>query len=146
MNEIQSEILIDASKETVWEILTDFESYENWNPFIIKITGKAEPDATIQFVARMNGIDLPIVARILSFEKNKRLSWGGPDNRLIKQMIGAEHYYIIEEINAKCCRFINGEKMSGLIPGVLWPVIKNLKPAYEAMNQSLKLQAEQRKK
>ena len=32
--EIKTEILIKASPQIVWSILTDFENYPHWNPFI----------------------------------------------------------------------------------------------------------------
>ena len=38
---ITTEIIINAPREKVWEILTDFDNYKNWNPFVIKSTGKA---------------------------------------------------------------------------------------------------------
>jgi uncharacterized protein YndB with AHSA1/START domain len=34
MKELHTEIEIDASAERVWDILTDFASYPQWNPFI----------------------------------------------------------------------------------------------------------------
>jgi uncharacterized protein YndB with AHSA1/START domain len=40
--EIRTEITIQAKREKVWAILTDFENYPNWNPFITFIEGKAE--------------------------------------------------------------------------------------------------------
>jgi len=38
--EIKTSIEISASPETIWKILTNFEDYENWNPFITKISGE----------------------------------------------------------------------------------------------------------
>ena len=40
MKEINTEINTDALPEKVWEILTDFGSSANWNPFIVSIVGK----------------------------------------------------------------------------------------------------------
>jgi uncharacterized protein YndB with AHSA1/START domain len=39
--EIITEIEIDASPSQVWQVLTDFEKYPTWNPFIKKISGIA---------------------------------------------------------------------------------------------------------
>ena len=36
MKEIKTEI-IDTKPEKVWEVLTDFENYPTWNPFIQNI-------------------------------------------------------------------------------------------------------------
>ena len=31
---IEAEVLIHASPEATWAVLTDFDSYPEWNPFI----------------------------------------------------------------------------------------------------------------
>ena len=38
---------IDATPDEVWEVLTDFDDYGDWNPFITSITGPAEPGARL---------------------------------------------------------------------------------------------------
>jgi hypothetical protein len=35
MREIRTEIEIDAPIERVWEVLTRFEDFDDWNPFIV---------------------------------------------------------------------------------------------------------------
>jgi uncharacterized protein YndB with AHSA1/START domain len=40
MKELHSEIVIDASPERVWDVLTDFATYPQWNPFIRRISGE----------------------------------------------------------------------------------------------------------
>ena len=34
MKEIITETIVDTKPEKVWEVLTDFENYPTWNPFI----------------------------------------------------------------------------------------------------------------
>ena len=36
---ISSSIIIEATSEQVWQVLTDFAKYPSWNPFIIAVTG-----------------------------------------------------------------------------------------------------------
>ena len=38
--EIKTEIIINATPEKVWKILTNFRAYPNWNPFIKSIEGQ----------------------------------------------------------------------------------------------------------
>jgi uncharacterized protein YndB with AHSA1/START domain len=40
--EIKTEILINATPEKVWSILTSFDNYPNWNPFIKSIKGEVK--------------------------------------------------------------------------------------------------------
>ncbi len=39
MQEIYTEIRINASPSIVWDIITDFDNYGKWNPFIKEISG-----------------------------------------------------------------------------------------------------------
>ena len=39
MKELYTEIQINASPNTVWKILTDFDDFSRWNPFIKEISG-----------------------------------------------------------------------------------------------------------
>ena len=42
MKELRSEIEIEAPTERVWGVLTDFAAYPEWNPFIRRVSGRAE--------------------------------------------------------------------------------------------------------
>ena len=37
--QLHTSIDIDATPERVWEILTDFAAYPQWNPFMPEVTG-----------------------------------------------------------------------------------------------------------
>jgi len=41
MKELTTEIVINASAERVWQVLTKFSSYQEWKPFIVSASGKA---------------------------------------------------------------------------------------------------------
>ena len=45
---VRTEILIDAPRPVVWLLLTDFEHYDSWNPYITKASGEAREGATIR--------------------------------------------------------------------------------------------------
>ncbi|PTB91085.1 SRPBCC domain-containing protein, partial [Marivirga lumbricoides] len=40
--QIETSIRIKALSETVWDILTDFEKYPQWNPFIKSVKGEVK--------------------------------------------------------------------------------------------------------
>src|SRR2546422_9293011 len=42
MLELRTDIEIDAPVERVWEVLTDFDRFPDWNPFIRRIPGNAQ--------------------------------------------------------------------------------------------------------
>ena len=47
--QISNEILINSSAENVWAIITDFENFPNWNPFIKTASGKIKVGARLKF-------------------------------------------------------------------------------------------------
>ena len=44
---------IDASPETVWGVLTDFENYERWNPLAVECTTSLVPGEPIDMMVRL---------------------------------------------------------------------------------------------
>ena len=48
VKELHSEIQIDAPAERVWKLLTDFDSYPQWNPFIRNIGGLPAPGERLE--------------------------------------------------------------------------------------------------
>ena len=48
MKEVYSEIQIKASASVVWGILTDFEKFGEWNPFITEISGKLKEGSELR--------------------------------------------------------------------------------------------------
>lgn len=45
---------IDAPPEVVWQVLTEFDAYEDWNPWIIEAEGGAEVGDEVVVTSRLN--------------------------------------------------------------------------------------------
>ena len=43
--QLQAEVEVHGSAEQVWEVLTDFAAYHEWNPFIVQAAGDARARA-----------------------------------------------------------------------------------------------------
>lgn len=70
--ELKTEIHIEAQPSKIWEILMEFKSYPDWNPFIKSIKGRAEKGARI--TARLEPPDsagITIKPKILEIKRNK---------------------------------------------------------------------------
>jgi hypothetical protein len=142
MKEIRTEIMINTSKEEVWNILTNFSKYPEWNPFIRSLEGQAVKDtrlvAILQLEDRKPMVFKPVVT--VSDEK-KKFEWFGstPLN-----VVNGRHYFILEEISEKQVKFIHGEQFTGILAG---PFHKKLaeptRAGFMEMNKALKDRAEQ---
>ena len=142
MREIRTDILIQASKKAIWSALTDFEHFPEWNPFITRIRGTATLGDTVRFHAHVNGRLFKFAAKVRRCDEGKNLTWGAPDNPLLAALFAGEHYFTIEELSPEQCRFIHGERFSGVVAHAMWSQIRLAKQAYLAMNEALKQRVE----
>jgi hypothetical protein len=138
--EIKTEIVIHATPEKVWAILTNFDNYPNWNPFIKSIQGNIEvgnrPTARIE---PPGGKGMTFRPRVLTFDKNKGFSWLG--HLLFAGLFDGEHKFELMDNRNGTTTFIQSEKFKGIFVGLL--DLEKTKKGFEAMNAKLKEMAEQ---
>lgn len=141
--EIKTEIVINASTKRIWEILTDFENYPNWNPFIKSITGKVKVGNKI--TARIEPPEasgMTFKPTVLAYEHEKELRWIG--TLLFKGLFDGEHQFKLIANTNGTTTFKQSEKFKGiLVPLFKKQLNNNTKRGFEAMNLKLKQLAEQ---
>ena len=78
MRTIDTGIDIAADPARVWEVLTDFEAYPEWNPFVIGIDGPAAEGARLEAVLRL-GDRRPATFRptVTRWEPERGFEWFG---------------------------------------------------------------------
>ena len=75
MRELNTEIEINASAERVWQLLTDFEAYPQWNPFIRSIEGNPEPNSKLKIFIQPSGASgMKFSPTVLKAEPKKRVA------------------------------------------------------------------------
>lgn len=137
--EITTSIVIRATAEKVWSVLTDFESYPNWNPFITSVSGKAEEGNTIRVkIEPPQAKAMVFKPTILSKVENKELRWLG--KLFIKGLFDGEHVFELSENGDGTTTFVQREKFSGILVSMV--DLENTKKGFEEMNKQLKEIAE----
>lgn len=140
--EIKTEILINATSEKVWSILTNFENYPNWNPFIKSIKGEVKVGNKI--IARIEppqSKGMTFKPKILTYETNKELSWLG--HFLFAGLFDGEHKFELIYNGNGTTTFIQSERFKGiLVPFFKKQLDNNTKKGFEEMNDKLKELAE----
>lgn len=143
MQEILTSIEINAPKERVWDVLTDFSKYDDWNPVIRNFAGALQEGAPVKFKIRLGNKQLPINASLLGVEELRDLRWRGPRSSIGGRFFSGEHYFTIEELDAGRVRFVHGEKFKGWLMPLLWKRLEaQLTPRYAEVNEALKARAE----
>jgi hypothetical protein len=133
MKQIRVETEIDAPPEAVWEVLTDFAAYEEWNPFFTRASGELRErgavDVTIDATRRPT---LSMTMTITTVARDRRLQWVG---RIVSPLIfEGRHTFDLQALDDDRTRFVNREQFSGILVPIL---TLGLREEYEAMNRAL---------
>ena len=142
MKAIETHIIVDSTPEKTWDILTNFEEYGLWNPFMTKVEGDAKLGAKIKVQIRTMGgkerIYHPIITR---FEINKELRWKGKS--FLPGIFDGERIFLIDKSADNKVVFFHKELFSGLgVKLVGKKLAENLGEGFEKMNLALKKRAE----
>ena len=142
MEEIRTEIEIDAPVNEVWSILTDFKRHAEWNPFIRKIAGELREGAQLQVNLGPPGKRAmrfkPIVQMV---EPQKTFRWLG--HLFFSGLFDGEHIFELETAGENATRFIQREKFKGILVGFFRKSLDtDIKNGFIAMNEALKKEAE----
>lgn len=140
--QISTEILIEASPEKVWAILTNFKDYPKWNPFIKSISGI--PIAGHKITARIEppgSGGMTFKPRVIVFEPNKEFRWQG--HLLVPGLFDGMHRFLIRDNSDGTCTLIQSESFKGiLIPLFKKMIENNTIQGFQLMNRKLKELAE----
>ena len=142
MRELRREIEIEAPPERVWAVVTDFAAYPEWNPFIRSISGDVQEGARLEVRIEPPG------ARAMTFKPtvrtvavNRELRWLG--RLLVPGVFDGEHSLRIEPLEVGRSRFVQSERFSGLLVGLVKGTLTKTEAGFERMNAALKARAEQ---
>lgn len=131
---INTEITIDASPEDVWEVLTDLDSYPNWNPYHVRVRSRGVLDTGRRLdvdIQKPNGEQVKIKPRVLRMEPSRVLTWGGG----IAGVFRGEHRFVLEPI-CDGTRLIHSEDFTGF--AVRYAGLDAIEEGYALMNEALK--------
>jgi len=135
--EIKTEILINATPDKVWQVLTDFKSYAEWNPFIKSLTGTVQKGEAIHVA--IDGMKFK--PKVLVFKTAQELRWLG--HFFFKGIFDGEHHFILEDNKDGTTTFKHGEKFSGILFSLMKnKIIKDTTAGFIKMNEALKVKVE----
>jgi hypothetical protein len=141
---LHTEITIDATPERVWDILTDFAAYPEWNPFVRRIAGEPVAGSRIEVHLQPPGSrGTTMRPTILAVEPRRELRWLG---RLgLPGLFDGEHRFRIEAdaTSRDRVRFVQEERFTGVFAPIIMRFIGgSTRQGFEAMNRALKSRAE----
>lgn len=132
MKKIETSIIINAPISKVWEILTDFENYGEWNPLLQKVEGLVRKGQRIK-------ISLPSMAfkpLVLDFQNNSRLEWQG--SLFVRGLFDGKHSFVLIDKGNHVTEFRHCEVFTGILVFFLSGEIQKTAKLFEQMNMALK--------
>jgi hypothetical protein len=144
MFEIVTTIDIDAKPSRVWNTLTDFAHFPDWNPFVRYVEGEPREGERLRVtIAPPGGRQMTFTPTILAADTTRELRWIG---RLgFRGLFDGEHYFKIEPQGPTGSRFVHGERFTGLlVPFLRKSLDRNTRAGFDAMNRALKDRVETR--
>lgn len=130
---------VRAPADRVWQILVDFRTYGEWNPFIYKITGEAVEGEKLRIWLRTpSGRERTYEPTVLTVDSGRELRWLGKSF-----LLEGEHIFTIESSEPGVSRFIQREIFRGPLTWFFGARIdEDISGGFEQMNQALKRRAE----
>lgn len=139
---LQSAVDIDSTPERVWELLTDFDAFPEWNPFITRASGRVAVGERITVHMLLYGKrGMTLRPRIIKLEPNHELHWlahTGPPG-----IFDVERIFKIEPIDGRV-RFYQSETCTGMLTDLLFAagLGSRILNGYERLNAAIKARAE----
>jgi hypothetical protein len=139
METIRTEVTVDAPPTAVWNVLTDLDAYEEWNPQITRASGHVREGERIEIRIEPTGQRaVSMKPRVTAVDEPRKLEWVGKLS--IPGVFAGRHAFELVPVDDGATRVINTEGLSGL--SVRWVVDDETVDDYEAMNRALKERVE----
>ena len=140
MRLIDTNVEIAAPPLRVWDVLTDFARFPEWNPFIVRIEGRPEPGARLRVEIKPPGRSaMAFSPTVLAARAGKELRWRG--RLLLPGVFDGEHAFELAE-RGDTCIFRQSERFTGLLVPLLGGALAATGRGFEAMNAALKKRVE----
>ncbi len=136
---------VDAPAARVWEVLSDFDHWEEWNPSVPSIKGEPRVGSTVALTLAMPGRpSAKVKAKLTEVVPERRLVW---DGHIGADWLFAGHReFLIDPQPDGTALFTHVEDVSGL----LFPLFRALMGGaiqrhHEGLNDAVKARAEGRR-
>ncbi|PRP77201.1 Polyketide cyclase/dehydrase [Planoprotostelium fungivorum] len=151
---ISTSIDITAPPAKVFSVLTDFETYPLWNPFLLSVTPSTTPvlpGITLTNIIKSGDSNMTFRPTVTAFQKDRRFEWLG--KLLWGGLFDGRHHFTIVESKEGGCTLVHGEDFSGLIvwlgriSGGQWykNLMQQTRGGFIRMNEELKRRTEETK-
>jgi hypothetical protein len=138
---VSTTIDIDADPQAVWEVLTDFGAYGDWNPFVDRIEGVPEVGARlVVHLVGNGGRGTTFRPTVVAATAGRELRWLGrlgPGG-----LFDGEHSFVLTAHADGGTRLDHRERFTGILVPLLRSATRDGHAGFEAFNRALKERVE----
>ena len=134
--QIQTEVLINASPQQVWNVLMDFPKHGEWDPFLASIEGKAAAGETLAIQFRQG---MKMRPRVTQVREGEVFEWLG--HLLVGGIFDGRHRFELQREGSQT-RLLHSEKFGGLLVPLLKKLLADTEQGFTAFNQAIKHRSE----
>jgi hypothetical protein len=136
MKHLEHTLEMDAGADEIWAVLTDFDAFPGWNPFIRSIVGDCTVGARLSVTIEPPGGRAtrlrPVVQRV---DPACELQWFG---RLgVPHLFDATHSFRLEPLADGRTRFTQSEDFRGILVPLTSGVLTKTGEGFRTMNEAL---------
>jgi hypothetical protein len=137
MRTLTTTLTIPAPPDAVWDVLTDIDRYEEWNPFVLRGSGPVEVGGRLELVIQpVGGRAMTFRPRVTHLEPSRRFAWLGRLWGLPGLFEGAHRFELTA--TGSGTSLVHAEDFRGLLVPALWSSLERGSLAgFEAMNEAL---------
>jgi hypothetical protein len=92
---VHAERIVPASPEQIWAVITDAETYPDWNPVFVEVQGTYEDGATMTYQMKdASGATSKVNSTVIKFDPQRELEqFGG-----MRGVLTFDHHWILEPV------------------------------------------------
>ncbi len=129
---VHAELLIPASPEAIWSVLTDAGGYKDWNPVFTSVEGEYREGAEMAYRMRdASGTETDVTATVVKLDEPRELNqFGG-----MRGILTFDHHWFLEPVDGGT-RVTQHEEYRGI--GVWFWDPSWFESAYARANEALR--------
>ncbi len=139
--ELRTEIEISAPPAAVWDVLTDFARYPEWNPFLVEVQGSLKVGGELRVaVSPPESREYHLLPVLVTCDPEREIRWRGKWGAAF--LLQGEHFVRLVAVGAHRTRVIHGEDFRGVFVRFMGRKLTLIARGFVFMNQALKRRVE----
>jgi hypothetical protein len=138
MRHFETETMIEATPDRVWEVLADTASWSDWDSGVVRVEGEPAQGSRIKITSELNPKrSYPV--KVVELETNRRMAWRG--GVPLGLFTGVRSYTLTPEGEGRT-HFEMREEFTGPLLPLIWRTMPDMRASFEQFANGLKKRVE----